>query len=235
MKKLVALLLCMMLLCSTAYAVSPGFAVRNGSREEKKICITVDDCMDIPILQEIFEMTQELEIPITIFTLGSVVKEEDKELWQTIALSDCEIGNHCYGHDSLTKKKNASGIRRTLERTQIALDAVLGYHYPMRMMRPPFGRISDANVSRKTVLGAIESAGYAKAVLWDVSETDAEKCLPKVQNGSILLFHTIEKDLECLEKLLPQLKEQGYEFVTVSEMFGYPPIELPPEATAAQE
>lgn len=234
MKKLVALLLCLMILCSTAYAVSPGFAVRNGSRDEKKICITVDDCMDITILQEIFEMTQELEVPITIFTLGAMVKAEDKELWQTIALSDCEIGNHCYGHESLTTKK-PSAIRRTLERTEIALDEVLGYHYPIRMMRPPFGRISDENVSRNTVLSAIEGAGYAKAVLWDVSETDPDKCLPKVQNGSILLFHTIKKDLECLEKLLPQLKEQGYEFVTVSEMFGYPPIELPPEATAAQE
>lgn len=234
MKKLVALLLCLMILCSTAYAVSPGFAVRNGSRDEKMICITVDDCMDIQILQEIFEMTREMEVPITIFTLGAMVKEQDKALWQTIALSDCEIGNHCYGHESLTTKK-PSAIRRTLERTEIALDAVLGYHYPIRMMRPPFGRISDANVSRNTVLSAIEGAGYAKAVLWDVSETDPDKCLPKVQNGSILLFHTIKKDLECLEKLLPQLKEQGYEFVTVSEMFGYPPIELPPEATAAQE
>lgn len=234
MKKLVALLLCLIFLFSNAYAVAPGFAVRNGSREEKKVCITVDDCMDIQILQQIFDMTQEMEVPITFFTLGAMVKEQDKALWQAIALSDCEIGNHCYGHESLTTKK-PSGIRRTLERTEEALDAVLGYHYPIRMMRPPFGRISNENVSRNTVLGAIESAGYAKAVLWDVSETDPDKCLPKVQNGSILLFHTIKKDLQCLEQLLPQLKEQGYEFVTVSEMFGYPPIELPPEATAAQE
>lgn len=234
MKRLVALILCLMMLSSTALAAEPAKAIRNGSREEKKICITVDDCMDIPILQEIFELSQELDAPITIFTLGAMVKEKDKELWQTIALSDCEIGNHCYGHESLTTK-TPSGMKRTLERTEQALDAVLGYHYPMQSMRPPYGRLSDNDTSRRTVLGAIGAAGYTHAVLWDVTQTDPDKCYEQVQNGSILLFHTIKKDLACLKELMPRLKAEGYEFVTVSEMLGLPAIELPPEATAAEQ
>lgn len=233
MKRLAALILCLLTFSATAFAAEPATAVRNGSREEKKVCITVDDCMNIQILQKIFELSQELEAPITIFTLGAMVKEEDKALWQAIALSDCEIGNHCYGHESLTTK-TTTGIRRTLERTEEALDAVLGYHYPMQSMRPPYGRLSDENMSRRTVLGCIGAAGYTYAVLWDVSETDATQCLNAVQNGSIMLFHTIAKDLECLKELMPQLKEQGYTFVTVSEMLGLPAIELPPEATVQQ-
>ena len=44
----------------------------------------------------------------------------------------------------------------------------------------------------------------------------------KVQNGSILLYHARKKDYECLEALIPMLLEDGFEPVTVSEMFGFP-------------
>ena len=60
---------------------------------------------------------------------------------------------------------------------------------------------------------------------WDIRETKyLNKALDKIQNGSILLFHTKKKDTLFLEKLIPELKERGFEMVTVSELFGY---ELP--------
>ena len=59
-----------------------------------------------------------------------------------------------------------------------------------------------------------------------MSQNNAEKCLEEVKNGSILLFHTIQKDLNCLETIIPALKAEGWEFVTVSEMFGLEKPEL---------
>lgn len=223
MKRFVALLLCMMFLCSTAQAVQPGFTVRHGDREVKRICITVDDCKDTKTMKEIFDLGQELGVPMTFFTLGYVLLDEDKEIWQSIAESDCEIGNHGYWHQSLPNMSR-SGIINNLQKVQERLDEILGYHYPMQVMRPPYGNISNDKTSAGTVLNAVEAAGYAHAVLWDVSQTDPAKCIYDVRNGSILLFHTLQKDLKCLEVLLPQLIEQGYEFVTVSEMTGLPPI-----------
>lgn len=223
MKRFVALLLCMMCLFSTAQAVQPGFTVRHGDREVKRICITVDDCKDTKTMKEIFDLGQELGVPMTFFTLGYVLLDEDKEIWQAIAASDCEIGNHGYWHQSLPNMSR-SGIINNLQKVQERLDEILGYHYPMQVMRPPYGNISNDKTSAGTVLNAVEAAGYAHAVLWDVSQTDPAKCIYDVRNGSILLFHTLQKDLKCLEVLLPQLIEQGYEFVTVSEMTGLPPI-----------
>lgn len=223
MKRFVALLLCMMCLCSTAFAVQPGFTVRHGDREVKRICITVDDCKDTKTMKEIFDLGQELGVPMTFFTLGYVLLDEDREIWQAIAESDCEIGNHGYWHQSLPNM-NRSGIINNLQKVQERLDEILGYHYPMQVMRPPYGNISSDKTPAGTVLNAIEAAGYAHAVLWDVSQTDPAKCIYDVKNGSILLFHTLQKDLKCLEVLLPQLIDQGYEFVTVSEMTGLPPI-----------
>lgn len=225
LRRFLALVLCLMLLVPVARAAEPGFTMSNGSRNEKRVCITVDDLKDVEMLEQIFRLGQELGVPMTFFTLGYVIQEEDAELWREIAESDCEIGNHCYWHESLPQKPH-SDIVNLLNRVQEQLDEVLGYHYPMQVMRPPYGNVRIGNGSNLPVVRAVEAAGYKHIVLWDVSETDPAKCVKKVKNGSILLFHTIQKDLDCLKTLLPELIEQGYEFVTVSEMAGLPPVEI---------
>ena len=223
MKRIMALILVLLFVCSSALALQPGFSVYHGSREEKRICITVDDCKDTKTMKQIFDLGQELGVPMTFFTLGYVLLDEDRDIWRAIAESDCEIGNHCYWHNSLPKMSGTS-ITDTLLHVQERLDEVLGYHYPMQVMRPPYGNIRNESGNSTPTLTAIEKAGYKYAVLWDVSQTDPSKCIHDVQNGSILLFHTLQKDLKCLEVLLPQLIEQGYEFVTVSQMMGLEPI-----------
>ena len=216
-KKLVAMTLILLTLCSTALAtVQPGFTMYHGSREDKRVCITIDDLANIEMVQAIFDLGQELDVPMTFFVLGYVLDEKDADLWRAIAESSCEIGNHTYAHQSLPLL-GRSEIVNTLNRVQNRLNEVLGYDYKMRVMRPPYGNIY-IDGSNTFVANAVDAAGYEHMVMWDVSQTDPEKCINDVQNGSILLFHSIPKDLACLEVLLPQLIEQGYEFVTVSQM-----------------
>ncbi|MBP3540607.1 MAG: polysaccharide deacetylase family protein [Clostridia bacterium] len=229
MKRLTALFLCLLLVLSAvcASAAEFKFSIRNGDRNEKRLCITVDDCSNTEMLQNIFNLSQELGVPMTFFTLGYVLKDEDRELWRSIAESDCEIGNHTYWHESLPKLPR-NEIIKTLDDTQIRLDEVLGYHYPMQVMRPPYGNTRIGNESNIHVVRSVEAAGYDHAILWDVSQTNPKKCLKAYKNGSILLFHTIEKDWLCLAEVLPVMKEEGYEFVTVSEMIGKEPVVISP-------
>ena len=72
---------------------------------------------------------------------------------------------------------------------------------------------------------AIKTYGYDHIVRWDVSNTDPNKAFEATRNGSILLFHAKKKDTHFLEKLIPELKERGFEMVTVSELFGFDPPE----------
>ena len=76
---------------------------------------------------------------------------------------------------------------------------------------------------------AIRTYGYEHIVRWDVSQTNAQIAITKVQNGSILLYHARHKDYVCLETLIPLLLEAGFEPVTVSELFGFPPPETSDE------
>ncbi len=43
-------------------------------------------------------------------------------------------------------------------------------------------------------------------------------------SGSILLFHGRQKDIRCLEQLIPWLLAEGYECVTVSTLLGLEPV-----------
>lgn len=223
-KRMIAwLLICasMLALCVSAQAVAKGFTVRYGDRERKRVAITIDDCFSLEHTIAAFELANRYEVPITFFMLGINLPEQDAEVWRAIAESRCEIGNHTYGHISLATL-DARGIYAQLMKAQEQLDAKLGYHYPMQVMRPPYGHLNQDGATH--VLKAIEDVGYTHAVLWDVSQTDSEQCYRRVKNGSILLFHTQAKDIRCLEELIPRLLEDGYELVTVSEMLDMPPV-----------
>lgn len=225
MKRLMAFVLCLVCLSSHALAVPEDYVVRHGDRESKRIAITVDDCKNKTYLYATFDLSQALGIPFTFFPSGYALKEEDGDLWRSIIDAGCEIGCHAYAHDRLPDM-TTTGMLQTLLRSQEQLDKVLGFHYEMQVMRPPFGRLEGENASRGTVLSRIEQAGFLKVAMWDVSSTDPEECLTKVENGSILLFHAEKVDYACLETLLPELISQGYEFVTVSQLLGLPENEI---------
>ena len=112
---------------------------------------------------------------------------------------------------------------------QQTLDEVLGFHYEVRWLRPPYGSIADNDGNENRVRKLIKKFGYNNIVKWSVSQTDAQEAIKKVKNGSILLFHAREKDYRCLQELIPMLLEKGFEMVTVSELFGFDPPETSDE------
>lgn len=209
------LVLIAMLLLNAADAET--IVVRHGSREEKKVAITLDDCYDRKHIASAVALCQEYGVPITFFPIGKALKFADGPLWQSALDAGCEIGNHTWGHKTLTFL-SASEIRFQMLRIQQKVDEMLGYHYPMQVMRPPAGKLNSK------VKQAIGDAGYPYAVQWDVSQTDFNQAIKEVQNGSILLFHGRQKDIKCLEQLIPWLLQQGYECVTVSELLMLDPV-----------
>lgn len=228
--RLLALVCCLCLVMPTALALPENYVVRNGDREVPKIAITVDDGWNLDILREIHELSVELDFPITWFMVGSQFRHEDKELWEEILAHGSEIGNHTWKHSKLLSF-SSSNCDIQVRLCQERVDEVLGYHYQLRLLRPPYGGYKN---SEKNFLNIFYSHGVEKVVLWDVSQTDPQQAFKDTKNGSILLYHTLKKDLECLRVLVPMLKDAGYELVTVSELLGLEPmvIESAPETAA---
>lgn len=217
MKKLLAILLCLLFVFSAAIAEETTteyeFTLRHANREEKRIAITVDDCYNLKHVEAIFNLCKEYNIPMTFFVCGTSMMVEHRELWTDIIDFGCEIGNHTYGHPDMSKASDTS-LRFQILRNQQALDTVLGYHYEMQVFRPPYGNYN------RYVKAALQEYGYKHMVLWDVDSTTWKTAYKRTQNGSILIYHANKADVNCLTKLIPLLVEDGYEFCTVSGILG---------------
>ena len=233
LKRGLALLLCMCALVSFACAEDDPlgvFTLKHGSRESKRVAITVDDCYKTArewIAKDV-ELCHQYNIHMTFFPVVKTgcLEEKYRDLWQSVLDAGCEIGCHGYQHLRLGSFDYWTLIKR-LGRWQEELDKTLGYHYQTRWLRPPYGSIDGGKkMNEKQVTSALRRYGFEHIVHWEVSETkDMKKALEKIQSGSILLFHSKKKDTGFLEKLIPILQEQGYEMVTLSELFDLEPVE----------
>ncbi len=221
--RLLILTMALILIATTALAALPeNYVMRNGDRESKRISITVDDCFNPEVVRAMHELCVELDFPITWFVVGYDFMPEDKELWREILEFGSELGNHTWKHSCLPNH-SLSNTEVQLRLTQERVDEVLGFHYPLRMLRPPYGEYKN---EERNLLPYFYELGVEKVVLWDIDETDPQKAFKQTKNGSILLFHTNKKDLECLKVLIPMLKDAGYELVTASELLGMEPLDL---------
>ncbi len=240
MKRICLLLLCVLLLSIPALGEETApvpesrgldwqendpwpFAILHGDRNVPQIAVTMDDCFEFEWVEKAWTLISAYGGRMTIYPVGELLKEDvlqpgDRELWQRIAASDSEIGTHTHHHLNMTKK-NADVMLLYSKYPQQVTDQLLGRHYPLRTLRPPYGSYNG------TLQEQILIAGYHHIILWDVDSTDPEEVLSKAQNGSILLFHARRKDYACLETVIPELVKRGYELVTVSEMLRLPPLE----------
>lgn len=246
LKRILVLVLCLCLLVPLACAEESAeeapardteteellkeFTLKHGSRSSKKIALTVDDCYKNRrdwITYDV-ELCKKYGVKMTFFPLDytGCLSEQYRDIWQAVLDAGCEIGSHMDRHVRLGNR-DKWGMIGGMGRWQETLDKTLGYHYETRWLRPPTGSIANGKYStRGQIIECLKRYGYDHIVHWEVSETySTEKALSRTQNGSILLFHAQQKDSKFLDKFIPILQEQGYEMVTVSELFGYPPPE----------
>ena len=125
------------------------------------------------------------------------------------------IGNHTFHHVQLTKVSEEEA-REEVVKTSNAIYEITG-EYPV-YIRPPFGEWREG----------LDLAVTMIPVLWDVDSRDWESqntasicsaVLPNVKDGSIILMHDgYRATVEALRRILKELKEEGYTFVTVREL-----------------
>ena len=238
LKKILALVLCLCALLPAACAENAEdtesteqllekFVLHHGDRGSSKIAITVDDCYKNrrEWITYDAELCRKFGIRMTFFPLvyTGCLSEEYRDIWLDVLDAGCEIGSHTWSHLKMGNR-DSWGLMNALGKHQEALDKTLGFHYPVRWVRPPYGSIAKGkNLTEQQVISLLKRFGFDHAVHWDVSETkNMEKALKNIRNGSILLFHAQKKDSLFLEKLIPELQSRGFEMVTVSELFGFP-------------
>ncbi|MEG1560648.1 MAG: polysaccharide deacetylase family protein [Clostridia bacterium] len=187
-------------------------------RSDKKIALTIDAAWEDDKTDFILDELKKNDIKATFFLCGFWAEKYPDHVKAIIA-SGNEIGNHSSTHPHMNKL-SANEISAELKKYDDLLFSITGTR--SKIFRPPYGEYNDA------VIKTVRANGY-EVIQWNIdtidwreersAQTILDTVLPKLTPGSIILCHNNGfKIKEYLPILIAKAKEQGYEFVTVSEL-----------------
>ena len=181
--------------------------------QRKIIALSFDDGPGSNSTQRILDTLEEHDIKATFFVLGSKI-EQNPEMLKQIHENGHEIGNHSYDHPDLTTLGYEEMMNQIRKTNQLIQDTT---GERPKYLRPPYGAYTPD----------IELSSGLDVILWNVDSNDwrfrngeqtKEFVLQNLAPQSLILFHDIyESTADSIDQLIPALKEQGYEFVSVSE------------------
>jgi len=184
--------------------------------KKKMVALTFDDGPG-RYTQEIVDCLKENDARATFYVLGCNINGYKKAMKNAHKIG-CEIGNHSYNHKILSTI-SADDVKTQMKDTDAKIEKVIGEKAVT--MRPPGGGVN------KTVQEVVGKP----VILWSIDTLDwkhrnTQKTISSVMNnvkdGDIILMHDIhEPTKRAALYLIPALKKQGYQLVTVSELAEY--------------
>lgn len=190
----------------------------------KPIALTFDDG-PTPTSLPIIEALAANHCAATFFVNGVQLKKYP-EITARAAGIGCEIGNHTSDHRHLPEL-DYDEIIRQIEPTTAQIYAITGVR--PTVMRPPFGETNE------TVRRAARDCRFA-LINWSIDPKDwdhndpgiiRECIINQVKDGALILCHDrMSGTAELMPHLISELKERGYQLVTVSQLFRAKHIKL---------
>ena len=193
---------------------------------EKIIAITVDDCFQTENLRQIVQCAIDNGGKLTILPIGKNLERESlREVIRYAYENGMELENHTYTHPAFYRMSTEDMAWEIYMNNRIVSET-LGVNYQMHFMRTRGG---DNRHDLRTHQ-YIEKMGYYGMAHWTLSGSSASVDTLKntLAPGNIYLFHTTDNDLDKLLGFIPYATQQGYQLVTLNEMFGYPENETSP-------
>lgn len=180
----------------------------------KRVALTFDDGPHPKVTRQILETLNKYNALATFFITGRRV-EISPTVLKEIAAAGHEIGNHTYNHPKLTTLK-LKEAKSQIDLTNKLVKSIIGIE--PSLFRPPYGAYNEQ----------IQAQLEVPLIMWSVDTLDwqhrnPQKLLQNVKaqtkNGSIILMHDVHQTTaDGLDAVLAYLTQQGYEFVTVSEI-----------------
>lgn len=185
---------------------------------KKVIALTFDDGPNTKATADILDIVEEYGIKVSFFVIGSNINSESGKVMQRAHSLGCEINSHSFTH-SYMNEMSADKIKDEMQRTSDLIFEYVGER--PKFFRPPYIAVSQTmydNIDLPFICG-LGCNDWEDSVSAEKREIFiSEKC----PDGSIVLLHdqpNNTRTVEAVRKAVPKLLEQGFEFVTVSELF----------------
>ncbi|WP_068773825.1 polysaccharide deacetylase family protein [Paenibacillus sp. FJAT-26967] len=198
------------------------FDFRSLDLVEPYACLTFDDGPDCRHTLTILELLRQNNSKATFFVVGEFVIKHP-EIIKQMAEEGHEIGNHTFAHPDL-RYLTPEQIKSEVKKTEHHIFEITGKKTVL--FRPPYGKYTLQTVD------VIKKLGYEFVVWshnlyvrdWELPGVDilVQRVMNNTVRGSVILLHDggghRDQTIETIRIAVPQLREQGLRFVTVSEM-----------------
>ncbi|MGE5371909.1 MAG: polysaccharide deacetylase family protein [Solirubrobacterales bacterium] len=205
--------------------VADGLVLQKVNTSEKVIALTFDDGPNPPATRAILKVLEQNDAKATFFVNGvHAVKYQD--MLRETAGRGHEIGNHGYTH-LIRKYNDPKYAREDIQKNQELIEQITGVR--PALLRPPGGFLSRDLVEYTRKNNLLIVTWYWKADYKDWAARDPRRLAQSLelgaQPGEIVVLHDGGPRrsvlIKALEISLPRLREQGYRFVTVSDLRKY--------------
>lgn len=212
-----------------SYMKIPGKGISDVNLEKKRtvevdpnkpmIAITFDDG-PTPFTDDFMNVFEQYNATASFFMLGKNIANYPDSVKHMYEYG-FEMCNHSWDHQNISSDDTAF-IKQEIFDTQDAIYQLTG-HEPTRI-RPPYGAYNATSAQ-------IANDNGMAITLWNVDTEDwsnrdkaisLERAKAGAWDGAIILFHDLyPSSLDTIKELIPYLQEQGYQLVTVSDLFKY--------------
>lgn len=202
----------------------PTIVKRSKAVPGMTVALTFDDGPNPPYTQRILKILREQNVIATFFVVGSQVQKYP-EVVREISESGYPVENHSLTHPKLYKLANTV-VDAELDQ---ARDLIMqNTNVEPKWFRPPYG------TSNVIIDEAVAKRGY-KLVFWTVDTLDWkapdtefiwQRFISQIRPGAIVLLHdgggNRDKTIAILPRIIQYLRDQGYSFVTLDQLYGGP-------------
>ena len=193
--------------------------LRRAETDRKRIAITVDDCFQPDNLRTIIDSAHAAGGKLTIFPIGENLAKPGMAqiLRRAVFELGYEIENHTWSHQRVFRLPERQMAEEIWRQSQ-AVNRALGVNYEEHFFRL-MGGDGDSDQRTHNYLGQLGFRGIAN---WSLSGSDAgmDEIKRALKPGAVYLFHTTDADTAKLRTFIPYAAAQGYELVTMNELFG---------------
>lgn len=211
---LLLFLLTFLALCFSCAKDGQAVAVSAPSQLRRCIALTFDDGPSPQTTAALLDGLKERGAHATFFLIGEQIAGNE-DLVRRMKDEGHQVGGHSYTHIRLDSADAAALAE--IQKTDETLRAILGDgDY---WLRPPWGFASDA----------LKSAVSVPLIYWTLDTMDwsvrnrdlvAHHIIENAKSGDIVLLHDpYDTSVEAALQTIDVLSEQGYEFVTLEELF----------------
>lgn len=184
----------------------------------KYLALAFDDGPNLTTESRMLELLARHQVPATFFVIGKNITDESAGNMKRAIEQGCEIGNHSFTHPMMTMLDEAQ-VKEEIETTSALIEQITGKR--PTLFRPPYINVKP-EMYDWIDLTFICGKGCQDWEATADKEFRREGIIANAEPGAIYLLHDFEGNeatVEALDEAIPVLKEQGYVFVTVSELF----------------